>query len=465
MFLLSNVLWISTNFGNPSFEQIIFHIRYNFRSLGYSSQYLINNYFLLCALTTFILSVVTIATEENLKILLQQKTSPKNYARVDKFFISKIPLFITIIAVIIAFASFDISSGFASKRNEDFFSRNYIDPSKLKITQKNPRNLILIYVESLEASYSNKDIFKKDLLTNLDSLHQISFSNFRQVPGTGWTMAGITASQCGVPLKSMILEDINLQGEKLDSILSKATCLGDSLKQLGYKNIFLGGASPYFSGKGKFLHAHGYDEIVGREEWLKKYSKDDLNHWGLNDDDLFYEAKLRLDELMLEKKLFNLTLLTIGMHSPKGFISKSCAENGAQNFADIVNCTADEVADFIAYVHNKGYLKNTDIVIMGDHLAMKNPLSDKLKNIKERRIFNLWISEKHFTKSREQITHFDIAPSIMEFIGITVPGGRYGLGYSAFSQKIVPPNIDEMQYNILKESEAYDRLWGNIFSN
>ncbi len=66
-------------------------------------------------------------------------------------------------------------------------------------------------------------------------------------------MGGITASQCGIPLNSVILEDGNSQGERLKSFLPRATCLGDSLKKLGYINIFLGGARLAFAGKGKFL--------------------------------------------------------------------------------------------------------------------------------------------------------------------------------------------------------------------
>lgn len=402
--------------------------------------------------------------EESLKHFLRKKITPKYYKKIERFIVNRIPTYIILAVTIFAFIKFDIANDLTYEKGDDYFSKNYINPADIKINKKNPKNLILIYVESLENTYSNKDLFQKDLLQSLNSHKKISFDNFVQVPGTGWTMAGMTASQCGIPLKALMLEDINLQGERLKSFLPNAVCLGDSLKKLGYKNIFLGGAPLEFAGKGKFLKSHGYDEIYGRDDWLAsgRYNESDMNNWGLQDDDLFSEAKTQLDQLISSKKLFNLTLLTVNTHLPKGFMSKDCAKKGGKAFQDIVSCAADEVEDFIQYAHQKGYLENTNIVIMGDHLAMQNPLYDKLKTVKNRTIFNLWISKNHIAKNRDETVHFDIAPSILEFIGFDIVGDRYGLGYSAFSHKKMQPNLNriiDMEHGLLKGSKIYDHLW------
>ena len=60
-------------------------------------------------------------------------------------------------------------------------------------------------------------------------------------------------------------------------------------------------ASASFAGKGMFLQAHGYDEVLGREDWLAVNPDVALNQWGLNDDDLFkiaWQRKGVADELV-----------------------------------------------------------------------------------------------------------------------------------------------------------------------
>lgn len=241
------------------------------------------------------------------------------------------------------------------------------------------------------------------------------------------------------------------------------TCLGDSLKKLGYSNTFLGGAHPTFAAKGSFLRDHGYDERYGKKEWAKtgKYSKDDLTGWGLKDDNLFTEARSKLDQLVKKNKPFNLTILTLNNHPPEGYQTKNC-KNG-QFYENKVKCSSNEIANFIQYVKDKNYLKNTNIVILGDHLSSaKTPVLDKLNKIKNRTIYNSWISQDKFSKNREKILHFDFAPSILEFIGFDIKNHKYGLGYSGFAKtaKKFDENRDKtIEQNVLKDSKFYFTFW------
>lgn len=75
--------------------------------------------------------------------------------------------------------------------NKDYFKRNYLDASPISFTTLNPKSLVLIYVESLEDTYSNKQIFGKDLLHSLNLLKKdgVSFDGYLQMPGTQWTTA------------------------------------------------------------------------------------------------------------------------------------------------------------------------------------------------------------------------------------------------------------------------------------
>lgn len=149
-------------------------------------------------------------------------------------------------------------------------------------------------------------------------------------------------------------------------------------------------------------------------------------------------------------------------HDPEGHLSKSCAQRGYSDFDGVIACTAQDVAGFVHFVQASGYLANTNIVIIGDHLARKNPLSGQLGRLSQRTIFNAFIGAGTPARNREQLVHFDLLPTILEFSGFTVAGGRLGLGYSAFNHHRAHPEaqrLADMQASLMNRSDAYLALW------
>jgi phosphoglycerol transferase len=449
-FVVGFIFWIERRFGNITFDQLVFHFIYlKVGKLNFDPYFAISFFKLL--LFVIISSVFSVLVE-------------MKYGRKNSIIIKFIP--ICIILVSLSYCVYRYSFfNYIQNADTDFFNENYINPTYVKLNEAGPKNLVLIYVEGLENGYSNKSLFTKDLLSEVKGNIGESFGAYEQVnDGVGWTIAAIVSTQCALPLKILSMYNGNDQGELLQSFLPNAICLGDTLSNRGYKNVFMGGASLSFSGKGRFLTKHGYTELWGREEWLStgRYNESDMNEWGLHDDELFERAKKKLEQLESLGKPFNLTLLTVNTHHPDGFYSKKCLGTGANSFEDIVSCTSDDLNDFVGYIKVKGFLSNTRVVIIGDHLAMKNAAYDKLNLIKDRTIFNYWISDNLLVKNREQIVHFDIAPSILDFIGLEVQGGRYGLGYSGFTNKdinISSNRVDEFNKNLKFRSEKYNRLW------
>ena len=315
----------------------------------------------------------------------------------------------------------------------------------------------------------NQKVFNEDLVQKLsvDSLGGLSFTQQRQISGTGWTMAGIVSTQCGIPLKAAFgggdrrKNDLT---EVTSSFLPNIKCLGDVLKEHHFHNVFMGGASLKFAGKGNFFQSHGYDEAYGREEFISIYgSKLALNHWGIYDDDLFKIAKEKIDVLQKQATPYNLTLLTLDMHQPEGNLSKTCIAAGAIKFKDIVRCTANSIADLVSYMGEKGYLENTTVVILGDHLAMTNPLIKKLQKSAHRRVFNLYITKNMpLVKNRNEITHVDHLPSILDSINLKVEGGQLGLGISGFSSQKIADTQDRfklLDHYGTKTSKTYMEFW------
>jgi phosphoglycerol transferase len=227
--------------------------------------------------------------------------------------------------------------------------------------------------------------------------------------------------------------------------------------------VFMGGASTAFAGKGKFLRSHQYHEVLGKEDWEREAMPDNaMNGWGLFDEDLLMRARTRLSELHASGQPFNLTVLTVDSHEPAGHLSKSCMRRGFVGFDGVIRCTASHVAAFVHFVRERGYLENTNIVILGDHLARRNPLSESLEKLPERLLFNAFIGNDTPARAREQLVHFDLLPTILEFTGFSVAEGRLGLGYSAFNHhgsQPDPQRLIDMRSSLLNRSETYSALW------
>ena len=477
-------LWIARKFGDPSFEQIIYHIKFSSDGLIDVDVALVRSFIRVCLIYPVILSVFIYLYEMfvacvHKKGFTQTTTDLKSIfnASAGKIFASMVTLsnFIFkrnfLIYFLIASSIFFLSKvsfwSYISNRSEsNFFDKNYVTPTVIEVPQKK-KNLVLIYVESLETTYSNKQIFGKDLLAELNAKTNdaVSFENYEQTSGTGWTIAAIVATQCGIPLRPIMNYDGNQLGESVKQFLPNITCMGDILKKAGYKNIFMGGAALSFAGKGKFLSSHGYDELYGKLEWeAMALDENDFNGWGLSDDVLLNKAKKRLDELEKGDTPFNLTILTLDTHHSDGFISNFCRKKGVHDFAEIVECTSTLLADFLDYIYRRNYIKDTNVVILGDHLAMRNTLYEKLQEEPNRTIFNKFISSEPLEKNREQIYSFAIMPSTLYSMGFRFKNNRLGLGASGFGE--LDPNFTlnkekKLNTKLSSYSKRYLDFWKN----
>ena len=329
---------------------------------------------------------------------------------------------------------------------KDYFAANYIYPDRVKIAAKKPKSLVLIYVESLETTYENTSVFRNNLLQRLMYLdgNHTEFSHYQQMPGTSWSVAGIVATQCAVPLKLVTVFDGNSIGDSVKHFLPGAKCLGDILAEQGYKNVYLNGAELSFAGVAKFLKEHHYTELYGRDEWLQSgiVKPGQLTGWGLPDDMLLAQAKIKLAALIKDNKPFNLTIFTIDTHGVTGQLSPSCARDGYNTFEGIVECTSNQVAKFVNDIKKQGWLDKVNVVVLGDHLAMKNLATKELEKV--------------------EAVPFDMLPSILTSLGFQIEGGRLGLGYTAFGKQSLPRPVNgiaEMVEGLQGRSEIYNRMW------
>lgn len=100
-------------------------------------------------------------------------------------------------------------------KKSSLIEKEYADPTKVKMKfPEKPRNLVYIFVESLETSYTSKALggaLENNLLNELtqviDDETVVNFSNTSklggalQLPGKEYTVAGIVSQTSGMPLK------------------------------------------------------------------------------------------------------------------------------------------------------------------------------------------------------------------------------------------------------------------------
>lgn len=284
------------------------------------------------------------------------------------------------------------------------------------------KNLVMIYVESLENTFGEKEIFNNNLNAPLDDIFAKPAFEMHQLGGTNWTMAGLVASQCGVPLATFLG---NAVGAYTDEMLGNLTCLGDILHEYGYFQSFLVGTDVKFSGMDKFYRSHEYDSVRGQFELADLYVDQKRTGWGagLQDDTLI---DIAFDEILSLNKLerpFNVTVVLTDNHATDGYLSPRCETQGfARQLHEVVHCTNATVKKLIKKLKQENILDNTVVVVMGDHLFM-GEFPEELNGYTRNIYFNFLSTDATQTNPNiKKITHFDVYPTLLSLVtGIEYP--------------------------------------------
>lgn len=284
------------------------------------------------------------------------------------------------------------------------------------ITAEPGKNVVIIYLESLEKNYLDNELFN-NITPNLNKLkNEWTFYDYQD--NSGWTMGGMYTAQTG------LLPFFGLQGNEIFQNITKTNfpSIGSILEKAGYNQVFMNGASLLYAGKGNFFEQQGY-KCYGNEEYDKKYPR---NGWGLRDKDLFEEAKKKYIELSKKNKPFNLTLLTVDTHFPNGLPDErieSLIKTKEKNMEYCVESNDYLIGGFIEFLKEQLNYENTAVYILPDHLIMGNevgtPVTKKL-NKKPRDLFLLTNQEniRGYEKITEKLYFYDIPKIILNGAGV-----------------------------------------------
>ena len=411
-------------FGDVDFDQLLFFVFTENGTIGTDPQVL-DAFFQWIILRPFLLVIVLYGIY---RFLLKTKFSFSKHKLVRNLILLAL-LFSGLVYNFVTYGGFSFSMRYAGK---DVLERYFqVLPTTMPmIDQKN--NLILLYVESLENTFSNEEIFGRNLNEPLDEKLGISPFSVKQSPGTSWTTAGTVSSQCGMPIASFMGNSL---GRRDAPIFGNLTCISDILTTHNYKQTFFTGPDLKFSGTDKFYLEHGFQEAYGKAELFKSIDKVEFGTgWGGGpNDDIVLDAafdKIKFNHKNQEN--FNVTILTTDNHAPEGILSPRCkTENLDSNLAEVVLCTNKSIAKFVERLEAINIFDNTVLVIMGDHKFMGD-LGTTERSI----YFNYYgANSKELKPKILELTHFDVFPTLIQLI-LNLDVDQVHLGHNIFSENL-----------------------------
>lgn len=483
--IISASNYLKLYFPDVSLEQLVFHLKVPLE--GVNTNFIWDFLKYEKNLLPYLLIIVFIST------LLQSKLGDKIFHKgfIIKFKIAILNNFKTfsfkvknfvkllsitsfILSIIYVFYSLDVYTYIANRVNPTtIYEDYYANPKSTKLTfPEKKRNLIYIFLESMESSYADMDSSvsnTKNLIPNLKKIAEdnISFSNTSDFggaytpTGTTWTMGAMFAQTTGIPLS--LPADGNIFGKTSSKFIPGAYSLGDILDKEGYKQYLMIGSKKKFGGRSNYFEGHGNYDIFDYDSAKKenKIPDDYFVFWGFEDKKLFSYAKEKLNAISKQDEPFNFTLLTVNTHFPTGYIDDSCDIKAEPAHANSVICSDKEISDFINWIKEQDFYDNTTIVISGDHLMMGSYFFPADYS-KDRKVYNAFINsavKAKNTKNRE-FTTLDMFPSTLAAMGVKIEGNRLGLGTNLFSsKKTVAEKIgyEKLEKELSKTSEFYNK--------
>ena len=384
----------------------------------------------------------------------------------------------------------DVKEYLASQKEEShFIEQNYVDPRTTKITfPDKKRNLIYIYLESMESTFASKgdggglDFNCIPELTTLAE-ENTNFSNSDKLgggyPAYGgtWTMAGIFSQTSGIPIKnSEQTDDVNATLAEQSSFSSQARNLEDILADEGYNQCFMIGSDATFGGRRAYFESHGKgkteicDYNTAKENG--QIPEDYYVWWGYEDQKLFANAQEKLTELSSKDEPFNFTMLTVDTHFEDGYVCEQCQnEFGDNQYANVMACSSRQVDAFVKWIQQQPFYENTTIVISGDHLTMDSDFCNDVSEDYERSVYNVFINLPEGLDTSFEKTHnrefatLDMFPTTLAAMGVTIEGDRLALGVNLFSDE---QTLTEqygrkgLDKELMKKSKFYDMLINDV---
>ena len=223
------------------------------------------------------------------------------------------------------------------------------------------RNIVLVTIESMSASYMERFGNTESITPVLDSLYRLGMA-FDRVYATGnRTVRGLEAVTLSLPPcpGQSIIKRPNNTGMHSTGAL---------LREKGYNVTYFYGGNSYFDNMETFFSGNGYD-IVDQ----KSYSPEEItfaNIWGVCDEDAYRKVIRTLGEQSQDGKPFFAHVMTVSNHRPFTYpAGKIRIPNDSKTRAGGVLYTDYALGQFLAEASKQPWFDNTIFLITADHCA------------------------------------------------------------------------------------------------
>lgn len=351
---------------------------------------------------------------------------------------------------------------------EDHYTKT--DSSLVQFPKKK-KNLIYIYLESMESTYADKEHggeFVQNLIPHLTQLanDNVDFSendslmiNGGQVTNnTSWTVAGMVAQTSGTPL-GVSNSKYNHSFDEDMLFMPNVVSLGDLLKEQGYSNTLMCGSEASYAGRANYFRQHGDYTILDLNEAHEsgKLPKDYHEWWGFEDSKLIEFAKEEITELAKQDQPFNFTMLTADTHFKDGYLCEDCPDTFDEQYENVIMCSDQRIAEFVHWIQQQDFYQDTVIVLAGDHLSMDGLINQEVGLDCQRKTYFTVINGPDYTLNKTRsYTTLDIFPTTVEALGAQIEGDHLGLGTSLYAD--APTLSEEFGFEWLNKQISYHNV-------
>ena len=464
--LYFSIKWMFKTWTNLTMDELVYHMQ---APLEGTNDGMIQEYLDVCAVPAILMLLLVVI------LFIAWRTKKRWYVVMGASII--VPIIVSGVSVHGAWNELDVGSFVDGQSTySSFIDDNYVDPADVALTfPEQKRNLIYIFLESVEMTYADKEnggAFDKNVIPELTELAQANedFSGEDKelnggyaMTGATWTMGAMFAHTSGIPLSiSIDGNDMNTQ----EHFFAGAVTLGDILESAGYCQNLMIGSDATFGGRRLYFTEHGnyniYDYNYASENGL--IPPDYRVWWGYEDEKLFSFAKDKLTELSQQNVPFNLTLLTVDTHFEDGYPCELCTDEfGDNQYANVMACSSRQVKELVDWIQQQDFYENTTIVIAGDHPTMDKDFCEDVDEDYTRKVYTTYINpaaELETTEKRNYTT-FDNFPTTLAALGVKIDGNRLGLGTNLFSSTQTLTErfgIDKMESELKKKSKMMEKL-------
>ena len=286
---------------------------------------------------------------------------------------------------------------------------------------RTPKNLVLVSIESLSASFLGSYGSTEQLTPELDALARDGLQ-FMQVYATGTrTVRGLEALSLGtppIPGQAIVRRPNNRH----------LATLGEVLEHQGFDTFFFYGGYGYFDNMNAYFTANDY-RVVDRTD----IPADRIvfeNVWGVADEVLFRTVIEQVDRQHTSGKPFFAHVMTTSNHRPYTYpdgridIPSPGGRKGAVKYTDYA------IGQFMREARTKPWFKDTLFVFVADHCAS---VAGKTKLPVANYRIPLLLYAPDVLKPgtyRSMISQIDVVPSLIDALG--KPGSQLFYGRSVF---------------------------------